>query len=164
MQIWVRSLDLALSEKALVHGVRFGEYSLALALKNLYCYIFHRIKSWCEVLNHLIDHKKISLETSSLSESDMIPRRKNSFWLVAIDSQIDTALLFVAILQKRRKELWMDYFDEMKNRSTYSAIIAKHAYGKVWNFFLNLLHFSREELFIILSTSLKFPVGQSRKF
>ena len=54
----------------------------------------------------------------------------------------------------------MDYFDEMKNRSTYSAIIAKHAYGKVWNFFLNLLHFSREELFIILSTSLKFPVGQ----
>ena len=37
----------------------------------------------------------------------------------------------------------MDYFDEMKNRSTYSAIIAKHAYGKVWNFFLNLLHFSR---------------------
>ena len=58
----------------------------------------------------------------------------------------------------------MDYFDEMKNRSTYSAIIAKHAYGKVWNFFLNLLHFSREELFIILSTSFKFPVGQSRKF
>ena len=30
----------------------------------------------------------------------------------------------------------MDYFDEMKKRSTYSAIIAKHAYGKVWNFFL----------------------------
>ena len=49
----------------------------------------------------------------------------------------------------------MDYFNEMKNRSTYSAIIAKHAYGKVWNFFLNLLHFSREELFIILSTSIK---------
>ena len=44
----------------------------------------------------------------------------------------------------------MDYFDEMKNRSTYSAIIAKHAYGKVWNFFRNLLHFSREELFIIM--------------
>ena len=42
--------------------------------------------------------------------------------------------------------------------------IAKHTYGKVWNFFPLLLHFSREKLFIISSSSLKFPVGQSRKF
>ena len=58
----------------------------------------------------------------------------------------------------------MEYFDEVKNNPTYSAIVVKHAYGKVWNFFLVLLNFSREKLFIILSTSLKFPVGQSRKF
>ena len=58
----------------------------------------------------------------------------------------------------------MDYFHKVKNNPTYSASIAKHTYGKVWNFFLLLLHFSREKLFIISSSSLKFPVGQSRKF
>ena len=58
----------------------------------------------------------------------------------------------------------MEYLDEAKNNPTYPAIIAKHDYGKVWNFFLVLLHFSREKFIIIFSTSLKFAVGQSRKF
>ena len=35
----------------------------------------------------------------------------------------------------------MDYFDEMKNRSTYSAIIAKYAYGKVWKLFSKFIAF-----------------------
>ena len=63
---------------------------------------------------------------------------KNQFWLLTIDSRIDTALLFatakttcIKYFQKRRKELCTEFFDEMKNNPTYSAISAKHAYGKV---------------------------------
>ena len=65
-------------------------------------------------------------------------KKKNQFWLLTIDSRIDTALLFatakttcIKYLQKRRKELCTQFFDEMKNNPTYSAISAKHTYGKV---------------------------------
>ena len=58
----------------------------------------------------------------------------------------------------------MEHSDEMKNNPTYSATIEKHANGKVWNFFSNFLHFSGEKFIINLSTSLRFLVGQSRKF
>ena len=57
----------------------------------------------------------------------------------------------------------MEHFDEIKNNPAYSANSSKHAYGKVWNIFL-ILHFSREKFITNLSTSLKFPVGLSRKF
>ena len=97
---------------------------------------------------------------------------KNTFWLFAIDIQINTPLLSATvkttctkILQIGRKQLWMEYFDQVKNDPTYSIIIAKHAHGKVWNCFLSIfLHFSRVKFIIILSIYLKFPVAQSKKF
>ena len=57
----------------------------------------------------------------------------------------------------------MEHFDEIKNNPTYSANTSKHAHGKVWNIFL-ILDFSREKFITNWSTSLKFPVGLSRKF
>ena len=52
----------------------------------------------------------------------------------------------------------MELFDETKNRSNILCYCCKMA--KFETFFLNLLYFSREELFIILSTSLKFCYGK----
>ena len=98
---------------------------------------------------------------------------KNTFWLFEIDIQIDTPLLTATaktttcakISQIGRKQLWMEYFDQVKSNPTYSIIIAKHAHGKVWNCFLSIfLHFSRVKFIIIWSIYLKLPVGQSRKF
>ena len=50
--------------------------------------------------------------------------KKNQFWLLTIDSRIDTALLFatakttcIKYLQKRRKELCTEFFDGMKNNT-----------------------------------------------
>ena len=50
--------------------------------------------------------------------------KKNQFWLLTIDSRIDTALLFatakttcIKYLQKRRKELCTEFFDGMKNNN-----------------------------------------------
>ena len=90
-------------------------------------------------------------------------KKKIQFWLLTIDSRIDTVLLFatakttcIKYLQKRKKELCTQFFDEMKNNPTYSATSAKHAYGKFWNFFLILLHFSSGKFILILATSLKF--------
>ena len=52
----------------------------------------------------------------------MILKKKSQFWLLTIDSRIDTALLFatakttcIKYLQKKRKELCTEFFyDEMK--------------------------------------------------
>ena len=138
-------------------------------------YIFHKILSWCKFLYYLIETGQQGLESCSLLKSDMILWKKIHFvHLQSTNELIRRSCLpqrklhgLLGILQKRKKEICMEHFDEVKNNPTYSthtAIVAKHAYGKVWNFFLILLHFSREKLFIILLTSLKFPVGQSRKF
>ena len=92
---------------------------------------------------------------------------KNTFWLFEIDSQIKTALIFATakttyakILREGREQLWMEYFDEVKNNPTYSIIIAKHAHGKVWNCFL-FIFFTvlKSEIHHYLVNSLKFPVG-----
>ena len=68
----------------------------------------------------------------------ILKKKKSQIWLLTIDSRIDTALLFatakitfIKYLQKKRKELCTKFFDEMKNNPIYSAISAKHAYGKV---------------------------------
>ena len=65
-------------------------------------------------------------------------KKKSQFWLLTIDSRIDTVLLFatakttcIKYLQKKRKKLWTEFFDEMKNNPMHPAISAKHAYGKV---------------------------------
>ena len=58
----------------------------------------------------------------------------------------------------------MEHFDEIKNNPTYSANSSKHAHGKVWNIFLMFTSLSREKFITNWSTSLKFPVGLSRKF
>ena len=51
---------------------------------------------------------------------------------------MDTVLLFatakttcIKYLQKKRKKLCTEFFDEMKNNPMHPAISAKHAYGKV---------------------------------
>ena len=79
---------------------------------------------------------------------------KNTFWLFAIDIQINTPLLSATakttrakILQIGRKQLWMEYFEQVKNNQTYSIIIAKHAHGKVWNcFFIYIFKFLKIEI------------------
>ena len=52
----------------------------------------------------------------------------------------------------------MEYFEEVKNNPTYSIGILGHTFLSIF------LHFSRVNFIIILSISLKFPVGQSRNF
>ena len=80
---------------------------------------------------------------------------KNTFWLFEIDIQIDTPLLSATakttcakISQIGRKQLWMEYFDQVKNNPTYSIIIAKHDHGKVWNcfFFIYIRTFLKGEI------------------
>ena len=79
---------------------------------------------------------------------------KNTFWLFEIDIQINTPLLSATakttcakILQIGRKQLCMEYFDQVKNNPTYSIIIAKYAHDKVWNcFFIYILTFLKSEI------------------
>ena len=79
---------------------------------------------------------------------------KNTFWLFAIYIQINTPLLYATakttrakILQIGGKQLWMEYFEQVKNNQTYSIIIAKHAHGKVWNcFFIYIFKFLKSEI------------------
>ena len=80
---------------------------------------------------------------------------KYTFWLFAIDIQINTPLLSATAkttraknLQIGRKQLWMEYFEQvMKNNQTYSIIIAKHAHGKVWNcIFIYIFKFLKSEI------------------
>ena len=75
-------------------------------------------------------------------------RTKNTFWLFEIDSQIKTALIFATakttyakILQEGREQLWMEYFDEVKNNMAKFEIV----------FYLYFLHFSRVKFIIIWS-------------
>ena len=79
---------------------------------------------------------------------------KNTFWLFAIDIQINTPLLSATakttrakILQIGRKQLWMEYFDQVKYNQTYSIITAKHGHGQVWNcFFIYIFKFLNSEI------------------
>ena len=72
----------------------------------------------------------------------MILKKKRQIWLLTIDSRIDTALLFATAkttcmkyLQKKRKELCTEFFDEMKNNPIYSVISAKMLMAKFETFF-----------------------------
>ena len=92
---------------------------------------------------YLTDNRKIKPGMLQFARAEHDAKKKNQFWLFAMDSRIGTVLLFATakttytkILQKRRKVLWMEHFDRAKNNPTYSIIIAKHAHGKGWNFFL----------------------------
>ena len=93
----------------------------------------------------LRDWKKKLIICNQLQELNsitalMVPQRK---------------LHILKILQKIRKRLWIEYFDEVKRNATYSDPIAKHAPSKVWHFFL---------LFTLLKRKIHHHfVGQSRK-
>ena len=50
-----------------------------------------------------------------------------------------------------------------KIEQTDSDIIAKHANGRVWNFFSKFIIFLEREIIHYFVNFLKFPVGQSRK-
>ena len=54
-------------------------------------------------------------------------------WRVVLFAKAKTT--YIKILQKRRKVLWTEHFDEVENKPKYSVIIAKHAHGKGLNFF-----------------------------
>ena len=112
--------------------VRFGRYNLALALRSEFFTEF-RIDS-----------------NSNLS----IHNRKKSRIIAALMAAT-AKTTYAKILQKTRKQLWVERFDEVKSNATCSVIIAKHAHGKVWHFFL---------LFAFLNREIRhYFVGQSRK-
>ena len=93
--------------------------------------------------------RKWSIESCSLQEPDMILGKNIHFDYLQLTAELirryclpHWKLHTLKFLQKRRKELWMEHFGEVKNNPTYCAKRSKHADGKVWNFLLVSLHFS----------------------
>ena len=140
----------------------YGRYSLALALRSMSLYFFTEFE-----LMHLIDNTKIKpkiLQTAR-TEHDT----KNIFWLFAIDSWINTALLFATakttcakkVCGKEESSFEWNILMKWKITQLTLLLLQNMFMEKFENVFI---YFLREKFIIALLTSLKFAVGQSRKF
>ena len=107
------------------------------------------------------------MESCRLLEPDMILRKKsiliiynrqpNWYGAIVCHSENNTK-----ILQKRRKELWMGHFDEVKNNPTNSANISKMLMAKFETFFL--FYYISQERSPYFVNFFKVSIGKSRKF
>ena len=136
-------------------AVRFGRYNLALALRSKFFTEFIIISN----SYLLIDNRKIKYfartehDIKGLEKKLIICNQEPNSNAVLMVPQ--RKLHILKILQKIRKQLWIEYFDEVKSNATYSVPIAKHAPSKVWHFSL---------LFTLLKRKIYHHfVGQSRK-